>query len=467
MSKTASEIKEYFEQIFSHQELMNAFHDRHADAVSRGIDRRNGASFGTAATSELLLVSKKCLDGTYRFTPYLESLKVKDRSSIPRMISIPSVRDRVVLTQLNKLLHFCFPGVASTRFASEYVRDIAAYLGKVPLATTWTAGADIRKFYDSISRARLQKLLNKGLRNPLASKLVHHAVSTPTVPKTYRRKDLDKYRREVGVPQGLAISNALAAIYMHEVDGAMAQMPVRYFRFVDDVLVVGSKEDTAKAVRSFGARVRARGLATHLSGDKKGHHSPLTDSFSYLGYVFRMPNVSVRESTVERLLQSLAAKITDYKYNKQRILEKRQYLTADSLREAFIDELNERISGAISGKRRYGWIAYFSQITDESILHRIDDAVRRMLLRDPELAVCVKDVKRFSRALFEMRHRPQGGYVRDYDKFNTPAQMLSFLVFRGRVNSAVALTSAQIVEKFEAYRSQQLSAMLADEASLY
>lgn len=81
--------------------------------------------------------------------------------------------------------------------------------------------------------------------------------------------------------------------------------------------------------------------------------------------------------------------------------------------------------------------------------------------------MCVKDVKRFSRALFEMRHRPQGGYVRDYDKFNTPAQMLSFLVFRGRVNSAVALTSAQIVEKFEAYRSQQLSAMLADEASLY
>ncbi|GAB3754716.1 hypothetical protein GCM10028795_26510 [Lysobacter olei] len=278
---------------------------------------------------------------------------------------------------------------------------------------------------------------------------------------------MKKYRRELGVPQGLAISNALAAIYMHEVDAAMAKMPVRYFRFVDDVLVVGSQVETAKAVRSFGARVRARGLATHLTGEKKGHHSPLTEPFSYLGYVFRMPNVSVRESTVERLLQSLAAKITDYKYNKTRNLDRRPYLTKDSLREAFIDELNERISGAISGKRRYGWIAYFSQISDESVLHRIDDAVRSMLLRDADLASCVKNVKRFSRALFEMRYRPQGGYVRDYDKFVTPAQMLSFLVFRGRVDSAVALTAAQIVEKFEAYRAQQLNAMLADEASLY
>jgi hypothetical protein len=276
-----------------------------------------------------------------------------------------------------------------------------------------------------------------------------------------------KYRSTRGVPQGLSISNSLAAIYMCEVDKPMRDLGVKYFRFVDDVLLVGSKEDTAKAARSFVARARARGLAVHNIRSKKGHHLPLASRFSYLGYEFKMPLVTVRESTVERLLLGLAAKITDFKYNKARILAKKPYLTEESLRNVFFDELDERISGAISGNRRYGWIAYFSQISDESVLHKIDAAVRKMLLRSDELKSRVPYVKRFARAFFEIRFRPNGGYVRNYDEYKTVAQKLDFLVFRGEIGPETALTEKQINERFEAYRDRQLSEMLADEAVIY
>lgn len=456
-----------YEVLFSPNALLQTYMGRHSDTKARGLDRLNGYSFAPSAIADLEVVSRKCIDGTYRFTPYLEVLKLKDRSSNPRLISIPTVRDRIVLSQLNSFLRIALRNEARLRLASEYIREISEALPLFDPTTTWTAGLDIRQFYDSIDRARLGKVLALRLNESRAVSLVNQALSTPTVPKNYKRRELSKYVNERGVPQGLAISNTLAAIYMYDVDQPMRELGVSYYRFVDDVLLVGSREATAKAAKSFAARARIRGMSVHGIGSAKGHHLPLANRFSYLGYDFQLPKVTVRASTVERLLHGVAAKITDYKYNKERTLARKPYLTSDTLKDAFLDELDEKISGAISGKRRYGWIAYFSQITDESVLHRLDAAIRSMLARDKDLKSHVPKLKRFARAFFEMRYRPAGGYVRNYDEFKTLAQKLDFLIFRGQVDSSVALTAAQIEEKFEAYRDRQLSEMLADEETIY
>lgn len=456
-----------YQILFSPDALLSVFRTRHADARSRGLDRLNGATFAPNAVMQLEIASKKCLDGSYKFTPYLEALKIKDRYSAPRMISIPSIRDRVVLSQLNNFLRIAFKKESKLRLASEHVRELSEELRSLDPTTTWTAGLDIQRFYASIDRSRMRKILNVRLGNGPAQKLLSRAIATPTVPKTYRTQDLIKYQEAKGVPQGLSISNTLAAIFMNEIDVPMRKLGVSYHRFVDDVLLIGKKNETEKAARSFAARARARSLSIHGISSKKGHHLPLNCRFGYLGYEFALPLVTVREITIERLLQSLASKITDYKYNKARTLARKPYLTADTLRSAFLEELDERISGAISGNRRYGWIAYFSQITDESILHKIDSAVKKMLIRCPDLKAHADAVKRFARAYFEIRYRPEGGYVRNYDEFTTSVQKMNFLIFRGEISSEVALTEAQINEKFEAYRDRMLSEMLADEATPY
>ncbi len=462
----AIDLNVAFEVLFAQEQLLEQFHRRHIDSRSRGLDRHDGKSFAAVVDFELTIASKKCLSGEYKFTPYLEGLKVKDRFSPPRLISIPTIRDRVVLGQLNKVIKLTYPNESRTHLATEVVNRLSETVKSLDLDVTWTSGRDIKTFYDSINRTKLQKIIaSKADRRAVA--LVYRAINTPTVPKTYRAIDKNKYRQEIGIPQGLPISNSLAAIYLYGVDEPMRQMPIDYFRFVDDVLLIGSETETAKAARSFAARIRARGLAIHKTGPKKGHHSPISIPFSYLGYIFDKSKVTVRESTVERLLQSLASKITDYKHNSERILQRKQFLTKDSLRDAFIDELNERISGAISGKRRYGWIAYFSQITDHSILFRIDAAIKSIFLRVGDLAPHAGSLKRFGRAIFEIRFRPNDGYVRNYDKFETHIQMLNFLVFRGEVDGAVALTAEQIIARFEAYKERQLTAMLADEAAMY
>lgn len=248
----------------------------------------------------------------------------------------------------------------------------------------------------------------------------------------------------------------------------MKNLPVRYYRYVDDVLIYGEEEDVKKAQKSFVARAQRRGLSVHKVGGGKSHLTRLTDEFRYLGYVFNGKHVTVRSGTVENLLQSLAEKFSDFRHNKNRRLEKFKYLTLDRLKEIFILELNERITGAVQEDRRYGWIAYFSQITDLSLLHRLDSVVQGMFSRVPEFDnVPPSDLKSFSRAFFEMKYRPHAGYVRDFDAVDTPALKLQFLVERGRVAPDEELTDLQIEDRFNRYMNAVLKVMRADEATIY
>jgi hypothetical protein len=248
----------------------------------------------------------------------------------------------------------------------------------------------------------------------------------------------------------------------------MPTLGITYYRYVDDVLMYGTRDLVEKALRSLRARLGRRGLSLHSKASGKTRLVPLKKGFTYLGYAFNWPDITVREATVERLLQSIAAKFSDYRHNKVRRLEKFQYLTDARLAEIFLMELNERITGAISENRRYGWIAYFNQITDLSLLHRLDRAIARMFRRLPEFGcVAPGDLKKLVRSYFEMRFDPNGGYVRNYDKIVTRSEKLTFLEERGRVGPAEALTDEQINDRYEKYVHQILAAMQADESVLY
>ncbi|RAP56446.1 reverse transcriptase domain-containing protein [Oleiagrimonas sp. MCCC 1A03011] len=456
-----------FEILFSPEVLLQEYERKFSEVSTRGLDRMSGVQYGRHIYSEVDKISEKCLKGGYRFTPYLELLRLKGRNKPPRLISIPTIRDRLVLSQLNKIIQLICPKYAKSKLASAVVRDVARLVAKYSEDDVWVAGSDIKSFYDSMDRGRLLGLMNNLVSNNQIINLIHHAIDTPTVPKNYRVKDRKLYITEKGVPQGLAISNALASIYLHKVDDAMRELDVSYFRFVDDVLILGGEKETRKAQKSFAARVRARSLSVHTKGRKKQYHQPIASTFAYLGYVFKVPLVTVRESTVENLLQSFAAKISNYKHNKKQILERRKYLSEEIYRGVFIEELNEKISGAISKGRKYGWVSYFSEVTDHKIFHRVDNAIRAMFRRVDDLKSEVDSLKKFSRAYFEMRYRPYGGYVRNYDIITSPADMIKFLEYRGQISPDDNLTVKQIKDRFNNYRDRQLSDMLSDEGTQY
>jgi len=457
-----------FKHLFAPEALEAVFNDQFASTTGKGVDRLNGFQYALNAKKDLVVASAKIFNGQFRFSPFLEVLKTKGRDKPPRLIGIPTVRDRVVLKQLNKFLATLYPERVPKNVASTYVREIAVDLiGRSP-TETWVCSTDIKTFYDSVRQSRLLKVLAKRVKCKSAIKLIGHALSTPTIPKNTHRSRHKEFSPKDGVPQGLAISNLLASIYMQDVDEAMTKLGVSYYRYVDDVLMYGSETIVQTAFRSLRSRLTLRGLSLHPKGSSKTHIAPLSKPFGYLGYTFCWPSISVRDSTVERFLQSIAAKFSDYIHNKSRRLAKFKYLTEDRLKEIFLLELNERITGAISQKKRYGWIAYFNQISDLSLLHRIDAAIAGMFKRMLDFGhKAPSELKTLRRAYFEMKFNPQGGYVRNYDKITNQVEMLAFLSERGRVDPAETLTDAEIKDRYEKYLRHILAAMHSDEGVIY
>lgn len=457
-----------FDALFSPEALFEVFEKKFQKTSAKGLDRLSGPQFSRFAPEELISVSRKCADGRFRFTAYLESLKAKGRAKPPRLIGIPTVRDRVVLVQLNRFLAAVFASCVPRNVASGYVRIISSDIQARDLSETWVCGTDIKNFYDDIPRSSLLSVVAQRVTNAGALDLVARAVGTPIVPATARRKSYKEYKTQQGVPQGLAISNLLAAIYLEDVDTALRGMPITYYRYVDDVLMYGAKEDINTAFGFLRGRLIAKGLALHELDSGKTTIDVATTPFSYLGYLFRLPLVTVREATIERFLQAVAAKFTDFKYGKNRLLKKYDYLDEARVKEIFLLELNERITGAISENKRYGWISYFNQINDFSLLAKMDHVIAEMFGRMPEFGFKAPlGLKTLKRAYYEMKYRADEGYVHNYDVIVDRAQRLVFLVERGLIGPKERISDEEITQRYEAYRARVLRDMHSDEGVVY
>ena len=95
----------------------------------------------------------------YNFSPYLEKLISKGRNKAPRVISIPTIKDRIVLYALKEVLHELFPECVNTELVNKKIKDIFSYLGVS--GETKIIRLDIKDFYGSINQKILFDKINK------------------------------------------------------------------------------------------------------------------------------------------------------------------------------------------------------------------------------------------------------------------------------------------------------------------
>ena len=98
----------------------------------------------------------------------------------------------------------------------------------------------------------------------------------------------------------------------------------------------------------------------------------------------------------------------------------------------------------------------------------MDNAIYGMLKRMHEVEEqAPTTIKKLSRAYYEMKFNPTGGYVRNYDDINTTAQKIKFLASRGRIDPNISLTDKQVDEIYDEYLKAVLAAMHSDEGEIY
>ncbi|HGP1705863.1 TPA: RNA-directed DNA polymerase, partial [Salmonella enterica] len=171
--------------------------------------------------------------GDYRFNKYKLKLISKGRGKAPREISIPTIRDKIALRAICDFLQEIYQDVVSFDLPQDMVVSVKEAISEGEY--DYFMKFDVANFYPSVVHEQLIKRLRAKIRDEKILSLISSAISSPTVSKP-RRDDLPS---NCGVPQGLSISNILAAIYLLNVDKYYrANKSIKYYRYVDDVMIL-------------------------------------------------------------------------------------------------------------------------------------------------------------------------------------------------------------------------------------
>ncbi|HAQ9640163.1 TPA: hypothetical protein IYE67_003095, partial [Enterococcus faecium] len=123
------------------------------DGGSAGRDGETPELFAQHVPESIRRLNKNLRHDSHRFVPYNQLLKSKGAGKSPRVISIPSVVDRVALRAMATFLRAVAPDQVSTRLPQDLVAEI---IGELETGR-WTSFVklDIKNFYPSISHGFL------------------------------------------------------------------------------------------------------------------------------------------------------------------------------------------------------------------------------------------------------------------------------------------------------------------------
>lgn len=122
--------------------------------------------------------------------------------------------------------------------------------------------ADIENFYPSVDGELAIRKLMSLVANCGASVESRQVAVIESAARRALSKDSG------GLRIGLELSHALASVYLHELDVAMrTRFPGRYFRYVDDVVVVTSASDRDEVLAVLDAQLESLGLKRNANKD--------------------------------------------------------------------------------------------------------------------------------------------------------------------------------------------------------
>ncbi|MAL98254.1 MAG: RNA-dependent DNA polymerase [Alteromonadaceae bacterium] len=431
-----------FEEIFEEEFLLDIFRERVAISGATGIDNLTQRQFWPIQEEQVEIISRKVLGGSYTFTKYKLKLVSKGAGKAPREISIPTIRDRITLRALCELLTAHLEDIVKFELPQDVVRRVK----RVHFSGDYDAFVklDIANFYPSVSHRVFRKKLRKLIAEPHIRDLVYKAISTPTVA---RSRETDTWN-DIGIPQGLAISNILAAVYLLGIDSKYSKREdIEFFRYVDDILIFVKNEEAVSVSQEVISSFKGLQLTVHdpIEMPEKSKIGTLTDEFDYLGYAFHAGKVSVKKGSIEKLRESLVSIFTGYKYSKYKS-------------EAFLEwRLNLRITGCIFDRKCRGWMFFFSEINDEPLLHSLDRHVRSLCKR---FGVRIKP-KKFSRSFYEVNHRRYStNYVPDFDRYSDSEKRFVLSYYFGK--NVSSLTDDEVDFEFRKRIDRQVKDLLQD-----
>ena len=328
----------------------------------------------SGSESFLVKIRDELVTNTYRPMPARKKEIPKDGGKKVRVLSIPSIRDRVVQGALKLILEPIFEadfqagsyGYRPKRTAHEAVARVARAIVE---EKTRIIDLDLASYFDNVQHSLLLEKVARRVQDDAVMHLL---------------KMILKATGKKGVPQGGVISPMLSNLYLNEVDRMLEKAvnttrrgkstSIQYARFADDmVILIDAERRSDWLVKAVDKRLREEfaKLRVEINEDK----SRMVDlkkgeSFTFLGFEYR------------RIL-SFNQKWRPYYAPK---LKKRTALYA-KLREVFRQHVSWPVEIVIANINPVlrGWVNYFrvghSSSCFSKVKQWVEKKIRQHLMR--------------------------------------------------------------------------------------
>ena len=388
-----------FKDYIKRKKLRTIFNTKLSKSYFTGTDGVSTTKFKEILDDEITIIKRKINNLTYKISPYTEKLILKGRDKNPRMISIPTNRDKLTFEAVNSFLQDTYKGKLFDKSVYTHIKKIKEDL-KLNQYDTFIK-LDVISFFPNIDHNILLNKLEKKITDKSILSLLYKSFIQKTN-STGRSKTIQKEFITKGIPQGLSFSNILSSIYMQKIDKKYSKNTnISYHRFVDDILILCKKEDAKKLQKSIVNDINNLKLEVHpfeVNSDKSTIGLINKDTFQFLGYEFYQDIISVRQSTIDKLRDRIIKVIASKDLSKKEKLKK----------------LNLKITGCIYEDKQYGWLYFFRLMNDMKLLYSLDNFVQKIL---NQYKVTYKDneLKKFSKAYYEMKNH-KNKYIPNYLK---------------------------------------------------
>jgi RNA-directed DNA polymerase len=366
------------EAIVDRDNLRKALAQVRRNKGAAGIDGMSVEALALHLKDHWPALRAQLLDGSYKPSP-VRRVEIPKVSGGMRPLGIPTALDRFIQQAVMQVLQEAWDATFSAsshgfrpgRSAHRAVRAAQAFIAS---GHRIVVDIDLEKFFDRVNHDILMGLVAKRVSDPRLLRLIRGFLTSGVLAGGLVGPT------DEGTPQGGPLSPLLSNLMLNELDRELERRGHRFARYADDCNIYVRSQRAGERVMASVERFLARRLKLKINREKSAVAPPHRRKF--LGFSFTGGTAPRR-----RIAPQAVARFKD----RARALTRR---TRGASLAKIVAELSRYL---------VGWRGYFGFCETSSVLHRLDQWIRRRLR-----SIAWKQWKRGRTRYAELRRRGIG-----------------------------------------------------------
>jgi RNA-directed DNA polymerase len=342
------------EEVCGRENCLRALRRVKANKGSPGIDGMKVSELPGHLKQHWPAFREQLLSGTYQPQP-VKRVEIAKPDGGVRQLGIPTVLDRFIQQAVMQVLQSRWDatfsehshGFRPQRSAHQAVAKAQQYIAA---GKRWVVDLDLEKFFDRVNHDRLMAAIARRVNDQRMLKLIRAFLESGVMENGLVSSV------EEGTPQGGPLSPLLSNLVLDELDRELERRQHRFVRYADDCNVYVASERAGKRVMQSVTSFIRRRLQLKVNETKSAVARPQERKF--LGFSFTGGDEVKRRIAPKALLRC-----------KQRVRELTRRTRGISLQQ-----MTKELASYLRG-----WKSYFGYCQTPSVLHGLDQWIRRRL----------------------------------------------------------------------------------------